>query len=177
MYRFFLQNNSIIVAESTEKEFRQKYPGSYELVGSIAEYDNIEKVLSRLKKDYRVTNVINDFQTLRRFGWKYFTEELQSYLREAFRKAKLGKPRPLSSNQKTSRTMKGKSNFQGKRHTPMTKIMIASSRYGRNPVKDMRWFHEPYSGKEIRCSELDVPPGFVLGRSPEFKDYIKTRKN
>ena len=90
MYRSFLQNNSIIVAESTEKEFRQKYPGSYELIGSIAEYDNIEKVLARLKRDYRVTNVVNDFQTLRRFGWKYFTEELQNYLKEAFRKAKLG---------------------------------------------------------------------------------------
>ena len=172
MYRFFLQKNSIIVTESTEREFRQSYPGSYELISSIAEYDNIEKVLSRLQRDYRAQEVIKDFQQLTRTGWKYLTDEQKAKSRESSRKAKVGKARPKESNAKTSATMKGKSNFKGKRHSKLTKMMIATTRYGKNPIGSLKWCHHPYTGKELRCLEHAIPEGFVLGRSPEFKDYI-----
>jgi hypothetical protein len=173
MYRVFLQQRKLIVVESTEKEFRQKYPGPYELVQAVAEYDNLVKVIERLKKDYRAEEVINDYQELKRWGWKYFTEEIKKKWLEA----KIGKPRPKESNAKVSAKMKGKSNFEGRRHKELTKIMIASHRYGKPSIqKGQRWCHHPETGAELRCFEEQKPTSFRWGRSPEFKDYINSTK-
>lgn len=174
MYRVFLQSRKLIVVESTEREFRQKYPGSYELIQSVAEYDNLNKVIERLQKDYKAEEVIRDYQELKRWGWKYFTEEI----RKKCIAARIGKPRPEESNKKVSATMKGKSNFEGRRHKQLTKIMIASSRFGKSSIKEgQRWCHHPETGKELRCFENQIPEGFKLGRSPEFKDYISGNRN
>jgi hypothetical protein len=169
MYRVFLQSKSLIVVETTEKEFRQNYPGSYELIQAVAEYDNIEKVVARLQKDYRVQHVIHDYAQKKRWGWKYFTDEVKRRCIEA----RIGKPRPAESNAKVSAKMKGTSNFQGRRHQRMTKIMIASKRYGNSTIKGQRWCHHPETGKELRRFEEDLPTGFRWGRSPEVKDYLK----
>lgn len=169
MYRVFLQQCKLIVVETTEKEFKQKYPGSYELIQSVAEYDNIVKVIERLQKDYKVIEVIKDYQEKKRWGLKYFSDVIKA----KWLAARIGKPRPLASNAKASATMRGKSNFEGKRHKQLTKIMIASSRYGKPSLKKgQRWCHHPETGKELRCFEREIPEGFKLGRSPEFKDYI-----
>ena len=169
MYRVFLQQCKLIVVETTEKEFKQKYPGSYELIQSVAEYDNIVKVIERLQKDYKVIEVIKDYQEKKRWGLKYFSDVIKA----KWLAARIGKPRPLASNAKASVTMRGKSNFEGKRHKQLTKIMIASSRYGKPSLKKgQRWCHHPETGKELRCFEREIPEGFKLGRSPEFKDYI-----
>jgi hypothetical protein len=172
MYRIFLQSNKLIVVETTEKEFRQKYPGSYELIQSIAEYDNLEKVITRLQKDYRVSEVIKDYAEQKRWGWKYFTEEIKRRCIEA----RIGKPRPAESNAKVSAKMKGKSNFEGRQHRTMTKIVLASKRYGKATIKGQKWCHHPETGKELRCFYEDLPAGFRWGRSPEVRDYLKPTK-
>ena len=173
MYRVFLQQHKLIVVESTEREFRQKYPGSYELIQSVAEYDNLEKVIVRLQKDYKAEEVIKDYAELKRWGWKYFTDEIKRKCIEA----RLGKPRPAASNAKVSATMRGKSNFEGKRHAKMTKIMIAASRMGKSSIPEgMRWCHHPVTGKELRCFPEDKPLDYKWGRSPEFKDYINAKR-
>jgi len=172
MYRVFLQSKRLIVVESTEREFRQKYPGAYELIQAVAEYDNLEKVIARLQKDYKAEEVVRDYAELKRWGWKYFTEEIRRKCIEA----RIGKPRPTESNAKTSATMKGKSNFEGRRHDKMTKIMIASKRMGKSTLNGQKWCHHPETGQELRCHEDKIPLGFKLGRSPEFKDYIKGQR-
>lgn len=173
MYRVFLQSRKLIVVECTEREFRQKYPGSYELIQSIAEYDNLEKVIPRLQKDYRAEDVVRDYQELKRWGLKYFTEAI----REKWLAARTGKPRPVESNAKVSAKMRGKSNFEGKRHNNMTKIIIASKRVGNSTLKEgQRWCHHPTTGKELRCLPTNKPQGFEWGRSPEIKDYFKPIK-
>lgn len=172
MYRVFLQSRKLIVVETTEREFRQKYPGSYELIQAVADYDNLENVIVRLQKDYKAIEVIRDFATLKRWGVKYFTEAI----RAKWLAAKFGKPRPEESNKKVSAKMKGKSNFEGRQHSKMSKIMIASKRYGKSTLSGQKWCHHPLSGKELRCFEQDKPQGFVWGRSPEIRDYFATRK-
>lgn len=173
MYRVFLQSKKLIIVETTEKEFRQNYPGPYELIQSIAEYDNLEKVIPRLQKDYRAEEVIRDYQEIERWGWKYFTEEIRRKCIEA----RIGKPRPSDSNAKVSAKMRGKSNFEGRRHNSMSKILIASKRYGKSTIAEgQRWCHHPVTGKELRCKEDEMPQGFVLGRSPEVRDYLRPIK-
>jgi hypothetical protein len=84
----------------------------------------------------------------------------------------------IETRRKISRAMKGKSNFEGRRHNQITKIMIASSRFGKSNIqKGQRWCHHPESGKELRCFEHEIPEGFKLGRSPEFKDYINGKRS
>lgn len=173
MYRVFLQSRKLIVVETSEREFKQKYPGSYELIQAVAEYDNLDKVIQRLQKDYRTEEVIRDYQELKRWGVKYFTEAV----RAKWLASKFGKPRPAESNAKVSAKMKGKSNFEGKQHANMTKIMIASSRVGKRTIKEgQRWCHHPESGKELRCHSSQKPRDFVWGRSPEIRDYFKPAK-
>lgn len=168
MYRVFLQSRKLIVVETTEREFRQKYPGPYELIQAVAEYDNLEKVIERLQKDYKPQEVIRDYAEQKRWGWKYFTEEVRRKCIEA----RIGKPRPKESNAKVSARMRGKSNFEGRRHDPMAKIMIASKRYGNSTINGQRWCHHPESGKELRCFENDKPADYKWGRSPEIRDYL-----
>lgn len=172
MYRVFLQQQNLIVVECTEREFRQKYPGSYELIQSIAEYDNIDKVVANLSRNYKFNNVIKDYAEQKRWGWKYFTEAIRRKCIEG----RIGKPRPAASNAKVSAKMKGKSNFEGKQHHPITKVTIASKRFGKPTLtKGQRWCHHPETGKELRTTTL--PEGFKWGRSPEFKDYINGTRN
>lgn len=171
MYRVFLQSRKLIVVDCTEKEFRQKYPGSYELIQTIGDYDNIDKVVERLTRDYRTQETIKDYAEKKRWGWKYFTEAIRRKCIEA----RIGKPRPVESNEKVSATMRGKSNFEGKKHHPITKIVIASKRQGKNTLAEgQKWCHHPETGKELRKTKL--PPGFKWGRSPEFKDYISGKR-
>ena len=173
MYRVFLQSKKLIIVETTEKEFRQKYPGSYELIQSIAEYDNLEKIIPRLQKDYKAEEVVRDYAAIERWGIKYFTEEIKRKWRESL----IGRDRPKESNAKVSAKMKGKSNFEGRRHSDMSKILIASKRYGKSTIKEgQRWCHHPITGKELRCNESEIPQGFVLGRSPEVRDYLRPTK-
>lgn len=171
MYRVFLQQQKLIVVESTEREFRQKYPGSYELIQSIADYDNVDKVIERLKKDYRANEIIKDIQEKKRWGLKYFTEAI----RAKWLAARIGKPRPATSNAKVSAKMKGKSNFEGQRHKSITKIIISTKRHGKPTITEgQKWCHHPETGQEFRKKTL--PEGFKWGRSPEFKDYINGTK-
>lgn len=172
MYRVFLQSRRLIVVETTEKEFRQKYPGPYELIQAVADYDNLEKVIIRLQKDYKAIEVLRDYATLKRWGVKYFTEAI----RAKWLAAKTGKPRPEESNAKVSAKMRGKSNFEGRRHSKLSKIMIASKRYGKSTLQGQKWCHHPLSGKELRCFESEKPHDFVWGRSPEIKDYMFKKK-
>ena len=172
MYRVFLQQRKLIVVEFTEKEFRQKYPGSYELIQAIGDYHNLDKALERLQRDYKAVEVVRDFAEKKRWGWRYFTEAIRRKCIEA----RIGKPRPAESNAKVSATMKGKSNFEGKQHHPITKITIASKRFGKSTIAEgQKWCHHPETGQEFRKAKL--PPGFKWGRSPEFKDYINGQRS
>lgn len=71
----------------------------------------------------------------------------------------------LETRRKISQSMKGRSNFEGKRHTHATKIQIGISQEGHRNVKDHKWVTDKETGQERRVKGK-LPKGMRWGRSP-----------
>jgi hypothetical protein len=52
---------------------------------------------------------------------------------------------------KISNTMKGKSNFQGKKHTAEGKKNISAGRGNYDPIKGKKWYTNTITGKSVRA--------------------------
>lgn len=81
----------------------------------------------------------------------------------------------LETRRKISKTMKGKSNFEGKRHTHATKIQIGISQQGHRNAKDHEWVTDKETGQEHRVKGR-VPGGMRKGRSRRFQEWIHAKE-
>lgn len=70
----------------------------------------------------------------------------------------------IETRRKISRSMKGKSNFEGKRHSHATKLQIGFSQEGHRNVKDHKWVTDKETGEESRVKG-NKPKGTRWGRS------------
>lgn len=168
--RIFLKNKQLIVTKKTEKEFRLAFGMPFELVQTLKDETNADSAAEKLKSFYRGCEIVFDGATKKKWGWKYFSEDLKEYTRQRLKETKVGVERDAATKLKISFSRRGKGNFQGKRHNAITKLVIAEKRFGKSRVTGLRWAHEPYSGKEIRT--ITLPEGYYWGRNPEFKDWI-----
>jgi hypothetical protein len=152
----------IIVSDLPAVKVKAKYGYRYELLNSIKEKDAVEFIKTRLLRSYHGYEFIELFHKER----KPFTEEAKRKMSLA----KLGKPRDETTRQKISRGLKGRSNFQGKKHTYETKEVMAEKKIGNDHAKDLYWAHDPKGTKETRVKDRNrLPQGFALGR-----DYYST---
>ena len=72
--------------------------------------------------------------------------------------------------------MKGKSNFEGKRHTHATKIQIGISQEGHRNAANHKWVTDKETGKEQRVKG-DKPRGTRWGRTRAFSQWIHAKEN
>ena len=80
----------------------------------------------------------------------------------------------IETRKKISRAMKGKSNFEGHKHTHASKIAIAFSQEGHKNAKDHKWAVDKETGKETRIKPgAHLPRGNKWGRTAGFKEWIK----
>jgi hypothetical protein len=80
----------------------------------------------------------------------------------------------IETRKKISRAMKGKSNFEGHKHTHASKIAIAFSQEGHKNAKDHKWAVDKETGKETRVKPgAHLPRGNKWGRTAGFKEWIK----
>lgn len=77
----------------------------------------------------------------------------------------------IQTRKKISRTMKGKSNFEGKRHTHSTKIQIGISQEGHKNAKDHKWVTDKESGQEHRVKGK-LPRGMRWGRKSSLGEAV-----
>lgn len=82
----------------------------------------------------------------------------------------------IETRRKIARTMKGKSNFEGKRHTHATKIQIGISQEGHRNAKDHKWVTDKETGEERRVKG-NVPKGMRKGRTRAFSQWIHAKEN
>ena len=82
----------------------------------------------------------------------------------------------IETRRKIARTMKGKSNFEGKRHTHATKIQIGISQEGHRNAKDHKWVTDKETGEERRVKG-NVPKGMRKGRTQAFSQWIHAKEN
>lgn len=160
--RIYLVDRQLICFDKGETAFKQKYGNRYEQVGIVKELSNLQAVISKLSKQYNISDLVQDVHVKRRVGWCYHSEEKKAEIRQKMSDVRIGRPRRQWIKDKISAGMQGKANHKGKKHSAYAKKAIAFSRKGKNPVKGLRWCHHPITGKELRASEL--PEGFIWGR-------------
>ena len=152
----------IIVSDLPADKVKAKYGYRYELLNSVKDKDAVDFIKLRLLRSYNGYEIIELFQKEK----KPVTEEA----RRKMSLAKLGKPRDETTRQKISKGLKGRSNFQGKKHNPETKEVMAEKKFGNDHAKELYWVHDPRGTKEKRIKDRNsLPPGYAIGR-----DYYST---
>jgi hypothetical protein len=108
--------------------------------------------------------IVWEVKSTRKGGWSHSDET-----KEKMRQAKLGNVIPEETRRKISQTMKGKSNFEGKKHTEETKRKMALRKLKNDHAKGLYWAHNPDTDQEIRVkSRHFLPEGYVLGRKYDW---------
>lgn len=159
MYNFYCFNKDkkIVISNFPSDKIKQKFGNHYEILTSVTELDSVALVLTRLLRSYSSFTVE-----------EFYVKPKRSLTEEHKKKiglSKIGKPRSLEARQKISHSLKGRSNFAGKKHHPETKQKMAESKIGNVHIRNRAWFHNPTTGEEImRYSYKDVPSSFMKGR-------------
>lgn len=159
MIHFYCYNvtKTILISDQPVEKVKAKYGHRFELLNSIKDNTAIELIKSRLLRSYGSYEFIEWYQIVR----KPMSEETRRKMSEA----KIGKPRDEATRQKIAAGLKGRSNFQGKKHTDNTKGIMAEKKLGNQHTKDSYWAYDPRSDKETRVRDRNnLPPGFQLGR-------------
>jgi hypothetical protein len=166
MINFYCYNKlkTVIISNKPVDEVRARYGVQYEILNSINDILVLEAVKIRTLRQVPTYEVIEWIHKPRVSIPK--SEETKFKMSQA----KLGKPRDEETRQKISNTMKGKSNFAGKKHNYESKEKIGEKQLGNSNVKNTYWVHDPRSDKEMRVRERNrYPAGYQLGR-----DYYST---
>lgn len=153
----FVQTKKIIISDLPTAKIKTKYGYRYEILTSIKDKSNLDIVTQKIQRSYSG------------FTFEYNLLKEKTPLTDEQRKkisdSKIGKPRDPETRAKISAALKGRSNFQGKRHNDGTKRTMSEKKLGNDHTKDYYWAHDPRSDKEIRVKSLDeIPVGFKLGR-------------
>lgn len=167
MLRIFLLNSHIYVYDKTEKEFKDRYGPGYEQISIISNPDSLDQVLDKLRKTYKPKDVVFDFHRKKKFGWKYFDENMRAKIKDAMSKAHTGRKRDADHIAAISASRKGRGCFKGKTHSEDTKKVMSLKAKGHKRLVGLKWCHDPKTGKERRVTEL--PPEFRWGRNPELE--------
>ena len=156
----FQSTKEIVVTDRPIDQLIDKYGRRYEVLTSFASKDSASVIIPRLARNYNGFTITEWYVPEKRVGIPW-TEE-----RKAAHSLKMqGKVKSEEAKAKTSATMKGKSNFAGKRHRDESKAAIAEAKIGNDHAAGLVWCHHPVTGEEKRVETLaDIPPGWIPGR-------------
>lgn len=168
----YMRNKTLRTDDRGDKQFFQDWGRDWEKVATIKDSGNYTAVIDRLKKQYNCTELIEGCVVKKKWGWRYFTPEEKAKMVDAVKAANTGKVMSDETRAKMSAAKKGKpSNAKGSKKSNMGKALVAMARMGKSTVGGLRWCHHPMVGTEKRLRSL--PEGWVWGRSPEVKDWLK----
>lgn len=170
MLRLYLVQDKIYITDKTEKEFRVDHK-MYEQISILKNADNVDIILDKIIKQYKPKDVIRDYTVKMKFGWKYWSPEIQEKIRVKISESLSKYKKTDEHKRKLSLAARKYRHFAGKRHTPETKAKIAFKRMGRNPIGTRRWMHNPITGEEKRGYVL--LPQMLWGRSPENVNFFR----
>lgn len=168
----YLRDRTLRTSDKGDKQFYTDHGRNWEKVAMIKDSGNYHTVIDRLKKQYNCSDLYEDAIVKKKWGWKYFTAEEKMKMVAAVKLANTGKTMSDETKAKMSIAKRGKpSNARGSRKSASGKALVAMARMGKSTVNGLRWCHCPKMGYEGRKREL--PDGWVWGRSPEVKDYLR----
>lgn len=154
-FYYYQKDQRLVVSDIDPSKIKKKYGFNYEILNSIKDKEHVDLIIDRIMKGYKVSDKVVSFHKK-----KEFSEEYRRKLSEA----KKGRKLDSAVKAKISSTMKGKSNFQGKKHSYESKRLIGAAQIGNSNVKDSNWVFDPRGTKELRIKDSNVPSGFSKGR-------------
>jgi hypothetical protein len=168
----FYNNKNIIISDFPSKTVKARFGHRYELVNSVKDIDSVEIIKTKLLKSYP-SFIFVEFYKPKRVP---ITPEGRKKISDS----KIGLKRDAATRAKISATMKGKSNFQGKKHHSETRKIMAEKKLGNDHVKDKVWAYNPDTFKEIRVKDRrSIPSNYLKGRDYESIEplilYAKNR--
>ena len=176
MLRVFLIARQLIITKKNEVEFRDAYGRGGEVLEVIADERSVDYVMTRLENVYKLP-ILVDGKFKKKWGWPYFSKELQEKTRAASKEYRTGRPWNDEIREKISKGRAGKGNFVGKKHMWESKMMISQAMNGNTNVRGLKWAHDPLTGKEKRLRDGSLlPSGFVWGRTPEVMDWFSRNR-
>lgn len=174
MIRVFLFQKQLIITRKNEKEFREVFGKGSEVVEIINDEKNIDDVMVRLEKVYRVPVLIDGkFKKKLKLGWKYMTEDQRAKTVIAVKNYRTGRAWEPEVKEKIALSRAGVGNFEGKKHKIESRIMTSLSMKGNTNATGLKWAHDPMTGQEKRIKGDMLPEGFTWGRTAEIVDWFR----
>jgi hypothetical protein len=167
MIHFYCFNKikTILISDLPVDKVRVKYGYQYEVINSIKDKSVLDIIKARTLRQYK-DYVLIEWEEKVKKTRRPATDETKLKMSQA----KLGKRRDEETKKRISNTMKGKSNFEGKRHSWESKEKIGEKLMGNHNVRDTYWIHNPRTDKERRVKERhNLARDYQLGR-----DYYST---
>ena len=168
----YYSDKKIIVSDYPTAYVKKRYGHRCEVLNSYKEKESYELLKPKLLRQHNQFTLEEWYKPPR----PVITDESRKKMRDA----KMGGRLSEETKRKISMTMKGHSNFQGKKHSRQTKLLIGNAQVGNQNVRDTFWAHNPDNEKEIRSRTRHfLPKGFILGRDydslEELRFSISTR--
>lgn len=149
----------IIISDYPTASVKKLHGYGCEILNSFKEKSSYDLYRDKLLRQHSNFTILEWFKPPK----PVVTEESRKKMRDA----KMGGKQSEETKRKISMTMKGKSNFQGKKHSRQSKLLIGNAQVGNQNVRGTYWAYNPDTSKEIRSRTRHfLPNGFILG-----KDY------
>lgn len=153
----FLQLKKLIISDYSKEMVKRKYGHRFEIINSFKEKSSYDLFKGKLLRQYPNFTI----EEWHKPPKPTVTDESRKKMRDA----KIGGKLSEETKRKISMTMKGRSNFQGKKHSRQTKLLIGNAQVGNTNVRNTFWAHNPDTEQEIRYrSRHFLPRGFIKGR-------------
>ena len=165
MVSFYLFNKTrtIVISNHPVDRVKNKYGHSYEIINTIKDENSIDIVKTRTLRSYPDYKFVNFLKT---------TWTLSEETKKRMSLAKMGRKWDEATKAKISNTMKGKSNFEGKRHRLESRQKTSSTMKGICTHLKHVWIYSPIFDKEKRIErKSEMPENYRLGRSQEVLEY------
>lgn len=153
----FNSDRKILVSDLPLEKIKAKFGHRYEILTSIKDKSSVDVTRARVQKSYPQFIIEELYQKVK--------QPVSDETRKKISQSKIGKPRNPETRAKISAKLKGRSNFQGKKHNDDTKKAMADKKLGNQHTKDYVWVHDPRGDTEKRVKTLtEIPKGFSKGR-------------
>lgn len=157
-FYLFQKEKYILISDYPLSTIRRRHGYSFEILTNVKDKANLEIIKQRIVKQYPKLEIKQKIRTPINY-----TPELRNKLRLN----KLGKKRCEVFKNKLRALYRGRSIFQGQRHTADYKKFMSSIMKGNSHNTGMMWIHNPRTDEERKIRDRkDLPPGFLFGRSP-----------
>lgn len=159
----------LLISDYPKDKVKDKYGPVFEIVNSIKDKESLELIKPRVTKQFPKYQVAEYF-----YKKRIVTEETKKKMSLA----KMNKPRADWVREKISLKMKGKSNFEGKKHRRESRIKTSLSMMNnKNITEDHKFIYNPTLEKELRVKDIiNIPAGFRKGRDPDSTEPMRTTR-